>query len=180
MEVQKKKKRIKWNRYVREGDIIYVLDDDGYEITKTDFYFYPLIWRFKWSIGPQGYPIAARKGKQIKMHRLLTGFHEELVVDHIDRDKTNNLILNLRLVTPKENSENRNAKGCYYQKSSGKWMAYIGSDYKLKNLGLYDTEAEAHLTYLIFKLRYHKSSPTDRLLEALLQRDKEKVKPITL
>jgi len=56
-----------------------------------------------------------------------------LVVDHIDRDRSNNDLTNLRVVTHSVNSENRDAKHYYYCKKRGKFSVQIkrnGVSYK--------------------------------------------------
>ena len=75
-------------------------------------------------------------------------------VDHINQTPSVNDISNLRCVTNQENQFNRKAKGCS-QLKSGRWVAYIRVNYKLKYLGSYDTEEEAHAAYLAEKARLH-------------------------
>jgi len=74
-------------------------------------------------------------------------------IDHIDRNKLNNSIENLRVVTHTQNQWNRNGKGYYFRK--GKYAARIIVDGKHKHLGLFETEYEAHQTYLDAKAKYH-------------------------
>lgn len=72
-------------------------------------------------------------------------------VDHIDNDKTNNNVNNLRWGTSAENSCNRpipknntsGFKGVYYDKRLNKWTAKIGHNNKLINLGFFKTKEEA-------------------------------------
>ena len=64
-------------------------------------------------------------------------------IDHIDQDKTNNMIENLRLVTKCENQKNRprqknNSSGCTgvtWSESRQKWIAQIQVNKKSINLG---------------------------------------------
>ena len=58
-------------------------------------------WRFK-----TGYAVSQCNGKTILMHRLIMNFPDK-EIDHIDRNKLNNLRSNLRAVTSKENMNNR-------------------------------------------------------------------------
>jgi hypothetical protein len=105
------------------------------------------------------------KRKIFKLHRLIyKAYHPEWniddtcqdnCIDHIDRDKTNNHIDNLRVVTKQENGFNRYAKGCYYNKPSKKWRAQIRLNGKDKHLGCYETEEEAHQAYIEAKSRIH-------------------------
>jgi len=77
---------------------------------------------------------------------------EDLVIDHIDRNKTNNRITNLRITTQQENRINcdwvENCKGYYFYKRTGKWKAYIWVNKKQINLGYFSTEEEARQAYL--------------------------------
>jgi hypothetical protein len=77
---------------------------------------------------------------------------DELVIDHMDRDRGNNRITNLRVTTHLENNLNsdwiENCLGYYYSKPSGKWRAYIKVDGKKKHLGLFDNEDDARQAYL--------------------------------
>ena len=75
-------------------------------------------------------------------------------IDHIDRNRINNHINNLRIVTPQQNCFNRNAKG-YYLDKHNKYVAQIKLNRKIKHLGYYDTEEEAHNAYLEAKKIYH-------------------------
>ena len=77
-------------------------------------------------------------------------------IDHIDGDKLNNNIENLRLVTHQENQWNRtHAKGYYWFKKSKKWRAEIRLNSKPIHLGLFDNEIDAHNAYLEAKKKYH-------------------------
>ena len=79
-----------------------------------------------------------------------------LVVDHIDNDKTNNNITNLQVVTHRENSskEKRNDQkysskytGVSWNKKQCKWQSAIYVDGKNIAIGLFDTEVEASNAY---------------------------------
>ena len=78
--------------------------------------------------------------------------NEDLVIDHIDRDPSNNRITNLRVTTQQENTINsdriENCKGYDFYKPTGKWRAQIKVDCKLKYLGYFSTEEEARQAYL--------------------------------
>ena len=77
---------------------------------------------------------------------------EDLVIDHIDRDPSNNRISNLKLKTQQENVINsdrvENCKGYYYSKQFGKWIPYVWVNKKQINLGYFSTEEEARQAYL--------------------------------
>ena len=77
-------------------------------------------------------------------------------IDHEDRNKTNNHIENLRIVTCQENQWNTNAKGYYWDKQKQKWVARIkGANGKSKYLGCFDLEEDARQAYLTAKEIYH-------------------------
>ena len=80
--------------------------------------------------------------------------HEDdvLVIDHYDRDPSNNRITNLRVTTQLNNVINRdwveNCLGYYFYKPTGKWKAQIQAEGKQKYLGYFTTEEEARIAYL--------------------------------
>jgi hypothetical protein len=78
------------------------------------------------------------------------------VIDHIDENKINNCVANLRITNQSGNQQNRkDAKGCYFYKASQKWVARIMINHKQIHLGYYNTEEEAHEAYLDGKRKYH-------------------------
>jgi hypothetical protein len=80
---------------------------------------------------------------------------EGVVIDHINRDKLDDSIINLRCVSTKENAYNKGAKGYHWDKSRSKWVAMIKTDTKHLFLGRYNTEQEAKEAYTQAKLKYH-------------------------
>ena len=94
--------------------------------------------------------------KQFKIHRLV-GFAfipnpQNLTdIDHIDQNKTNNSISNLRWISKSNNLRNRpkfknsSSKyiGVYFHKATGKYVAKISINNKQKHIGLYETEEDA-------------------------------------
>lgn len=93
--------------------------------------------------------------KHFKMHRLIWimfngDIPEALCVDHIDRDISNNLIENLRLVTKAGNNRNRGILGVTFDKARGKWRAQASLDNTTVLLGRFDTEEEAKAEYKSF------------------------------
>ena len=75
------------------------------------------------------------------------------VIDHINRDKLDNQLSNLRIVSNQENQFNRNAKG--YTKRGNKYLTQIYINGKKIYMGTYETEAEAHNAYLIANQLHH-------------------------
>ena len=77
----------------------------------------------------------------------------KIVVDHIDNNKLNNHVSNLQLISNRENTskdkKNGTSKytGVTWYNASNKWLAQIAINSKKKNLGLFETEDEAHEAY---------------------------------
>ncbi len=141
----------------------YAVDEDG-NVWSKNYRRTGRTQKLKPGINTWGYPHVAffkdgkRKAKTV--HRLvaqayLPDYCEELDVDHIDRDKTNNNFSNLRMVTTQQNAFNTKAKGYYWHKHSQKWMAQIKKGGKSHFLGLFDKEEDAHQAYLDAKEIYH-------------------------
>lgn len=94
--------------------------------------------------------------KHYKMHRLIWimfngDIPEGLIVDHIDNDRGNNKIGNLRLATKSGNNRNRMAAGVSYDVIRRKWRAQASVDNVTVMLGRFDTEAEAKVAFEDFK-----------------------------
>lgn len=77
-------------------------------------------------------------------------------IDHINGNKTDNRIENLREVTQQQNQHNRTtAKGYSWNKISKKWQAHIRLNNKGIHLGVFDKEEDARSAYLNAKDIYH-------------------------
>jgi len=78
------------------------------------------------------------------------------VIDHYNRKRDDNCIENLHVATANENMWNRDGKGYYWHKASGKWTAQIRVDVKRKHLGYFEHEADARNAYIKAKKILHK------------------------
>jgi parvulin-like peptidyl-prolyl isomerase len=76
-----------------------------------------------------------------------------LEIDHIDRDKLNNNISNLRIATRSENMQNKKPNGYFFDRK--KWRACIKINKARIYLGSFDSEEEAKLAYEEAKKKYH-------------------------
>jgi len=101
-------------------------------------------------------------------HRLIYLLHHGSLpqyIDHINGDKHDNRIENLRAATKAQNGINRPHKkqkrsgkyrgACYHEKAR-KWHAYINIEGKRKHLGTYETEIEAAHAYDAAAKIHHK------------------------
>jgi hypothetical protein len=112
-------------------------------------------------INSQGYVIIKYLGEAYKAHRLawlLTYKKWPLEdIDHIDGNKSNNSMSNLREVSRSINSLNTRStssnKSGYRGVSlhNGKWRARIMINGKQTIIGTYDTPEEASQAYLVYK-----------------------------
>lgn len=95
--------------------------------------------------------------KGFRIHQLVASEFLEKVdgsnfVDHVDGDRTNNVVSNLRYCTSSQNSANRNQKGTSGLKGvskerNGKFRSRIKKDGKHFHLGTFDTKEQAHDAY---------------------------------
>jgi hypothetical protein len=113
----------------------------------------------------QGYNQIKVNDTMILRHRIMAFCFKNLstilfdniqVIDHIDRNRLNNNINNLRVVTQQENNENRgDVKGYWLDKRDNRFYADIKVNKKKKHLGGFNTAEEAHQAYLTAKQIYH-------------------------
>ncbi|AYV81670.1 MAG: HNH endonuclease [Harvfovirus sp.] len=112
-----------------------------------------LVLNFVWYRGGDGYPVGYSIGgrrRRIKMHRLLKSAGEGEVVDHINRDKLDNRLENLRVCTYKENSYNtsrRNNKFKGVKKVGDQYSATISKDGERHTINNIASEQEAAKIY---------------------------------
>jgi hypothetical protein len=76
-------------------------------------------------------------------------------VDHINGNRSDNRISNLRLATHQENQHNNHRLGVHYNKNWKKWAAQITLDGKQKHLGTWDCPLMAGLAYKDAKRQLH-------------------------
>ena len=109
--------------------------------------------------------------KSIKIHRLMgeafltdTFYDENMVVDHIDNNKSNNNLNNLQIITRRQNSSkdqfrhNRSSKfvGVSLDAGTNKWRAQISVNNKDVYIGIFKTETEAVNAYKLALKIYNK------------------------
>lgn len=104
------------------------------------------------AVHSNGYVRVTLAKRALLLHRvawkLMTREEPPDVVDHKDRNKSNNRWENLRSSDMQRNQGNRIGKGT--RKTKWGWEAWGGGNY----LGMHKTEKEAHQTYVQWHLSY--------------------------
>lgn len=110
------------------------------------------------NVSPDGYLRLKLLGKSYYLHRvawfLYYGDWPEGYLDHVNGDKTDNRVENLRLATSSQNSANRpravnntvGFKGVCYNKNNRKFLARVGANPRI-NIGYFDTAEDAAKAY---------------------------------
>ena len=118
----------------KKGEVAGKIYDNGYRYIAVAGVYFPaalLAWIWVHGVDPKG------------------------VVDHIDLDKLNDRISNLRPATRSQNRANRNPpahnrsgfKGVFWNSQKMKWHARIMLDYKSRHLGFFDSIEDAARAY---------------------------------
>ena len=119
-------------------------------------------------INDAGYVEIIVNSYKYKAHRLAWlyyyGVFPSSQIDHIDNNRANNSINNLREATNTQNAYNKSIsklnstgfKGVSLDKRSGRYRAYITIDKKQKSLGYYATAEEAGAAYVTAAKNLHK------------------------
>jgi len=113
-----------------------------------------------------GYLRIGINGVRYRIHRIvwfyIYGKWPEKFIDHINGDKTDNRIENLRDVTQMTNVQNiRKAKSdnksgtLGVTKIGNKWRAKINTNGKCRHIGYFDDEESAHCAYVNVKREIH-------------------------
>ena len=129
-----------------------ILTIKGRELT-IDEIDLPLVRAHSWHWTPQGYlvtkiPTGKCQRKTVLFHRLALNPPVGKVVDHVNRDKSDNRRMNLRICTRSQNSMNRgllakNGKGVSFHKTRKKWQVVVRHEDRVHWLGYFTTKAEA-------------------------------------
>lgn len=119
--------------------------------------------RVRWDRGTHGVV-------RVFAHRLVWFIHhgvlsDDVLVDHINGDYTDNRIENLRLVNKSGNSQNSVRLGYCKESRSGKYRAEITLNGKTKYLGLFGTAKEARAAYIAAKAVLHECATARTLKE---------------
>lgn len=128
------------------------------------------LYQMKWYMS-EGY---FKTGKNTLLHRyLMNASKDDLLVDHMNKNKLDNRISNLRFNTFAGNAHNKikieNATskyyGVYWQKTSQCWVACIMKDHIPYYLGRFDNEENAAAIYNIKARELYKEFANLNILE---------------
>ncbi len=117
-----------------------------------------LVSQWTWSLHSDGYAFRRTEtssGRSIVyMHRELLRPGRGLLVDHVDGDRLNNTRSNLRLATPSQNGAHSASRprrsgfrGVYSHRPTGRWIAQMSIDGRVRHLGIYDGPEDAARAY---------------------------------
>lgn len=115
----------------------------------------------------RGYLYVGVDGRRYLVHRVMYALYhrqdpKEMEVDHIDLDKSDSRVANLRAATRAQNGQNlpgyrKGLKGAYesFKGQPKPWMATIQKDGVRHYLGSFATEREAHDAYIKASVAHH-------------------------
>lgn len=118
-------------------------------------------------LGAWGYWTLYHEGKHMKAHRVawyLTHGEWPSMIDHIDGDRTNNSLSNLRIASYSQQNCNRRkprnnssgVKGVSWNSQAEKWQARVQADKRVKFLGYFESVEEASAAVLTYRETVHK------------------------
>ena len=133
--------KTKTSRKLKIGDVVGTTNSFGYKVTKIDY-------------------------KSYRVHRLIFMYHYGYmpkIIDHIDGNRSNNRIENLREVSQGQNQYNRKIKtsstsgikGVYWHKTKQKWVASCAYEGKDNYLGAYLNKDDAIKVVREFREKHH-------------------------
>ncbi|MDH0157327.1 HNH endonuclease [Stutzerimonas stutzeri] len=119
------------------------------------------------STDKQGYRRIHLLGKVYRAHRLawfyLTGEWPSAEIDHINGDRSDNRISNLRQCTHQQNNHNQpirrnnrsGVKGVHWDRRLQKWHAQVCLNFKVHHVGHFDDLSEAALAVMDQRKKLH-------------------------
>tara|TARA_R110002020_G_scaffold378715_1_gene589694 strand:- start:46 stop:519 length:474 start_codon:yes stop_codon:yes gene_type:complete len=150
-----------------------VINDTKVKLVDGEIYSYIKKGRsknYRWCllkgyINNGGYRVVRINKKDYLYHRIIYKLHNtewniddsstNNSIDHIDMDKLNNNIENLRVVTHQQNMFNRGDKGYYWNKNAKKYHVRITVNGKTIDGGLFKNEEYAISKREDMKVKYH-------------------------
>lgn len=133
------------------GDVVVMYDSNGKSF-KIDAEQLEKVNQYNWLVGRKGYVRStSREINKMSLHHYLMNTNG--LIDHINRDATDNRLCNLRPCTIQENNRNRTwnnksgAQGVSYLERIKKYRARICVNRKRIVLGYFETLEEARDAY---------------------------------
>lgn len=154
-QIIKKKRKVQIAETIEVNDegIPVIYTSNGDEILVDENKYYELI-KYTWCVNKTtGYALARSGNNIIKMHTYLMNPPEGKIVDHINHNKLDNRLSNLRLCDKSLNAHNRTKKEdtltsyVGVKPSGSKFYAQIQKDGKKYYLGTFETQEEAAQAY---------------------------------
>ena len=149
------------------------------EVTSYNAETGSLVWRMSKGAAKAGRPVggvhrnkgygdAVIDGHRTAVHRFIWLYvHGKWPlgeIDHVNGQRDDNRLFNLRDVPPTVNRQNQRRPhsrkktgllGAHYNKASGRWQAAICHNYKQIHLGHFDTAEAAHAAFIAKKRQLH-------------------------
>ena len=160
------KTRFDNNELMIDGDIVWIItvDLNGIETGKvfTDVKYIDRIKEWKWCLASHGYAIGTRNGMRTKLHRFIMDCPEDMVVDHINHNTSDNRESNLRICTRAQNMANQSiakdnksrCTGVNWDTAKKSWRAYITINKRRIHLGNYQIKQDAIDSRLVAQDKY--------------------------
>lgn len=125
--------------------IVILYDSNGHaiDIMITDKESYKKIEGLKICLAKNGYAVTRRNGKVEHIHRIILNVRPGMYVDHINGNKLDNRLSNLRECTNSQNNMNKPSLGIIFDKRRAKWVAYIVANKTRHYLGQYEKKEDA-------------------------------------
>lgn len=175
----------KTNTFEIKDDVVYIKMSNCNKYAKVDLDKWnniPAIRDLCWSCNNKGYATACiikeyentlGKTGSIALHQLICECLDGYEVDHLDRDKLNNLISNLQPKTHSQNmlniglySNNSEVVGVSWAEREEKWRARITIENKEYSLGYFDSKDDAIKARLQAETKYFRDlAPQKHLFE---------------
>lgn len=115
------------------------------------------------TVNVHGYVVFRHEGKVVYAHRMawfLTYGRWPRMIDHINGDRADNRLVNLREATSEMNAQNKTGKraGAHFHKPSGLWKSAIMVRGRAVHLGYYPDAEHASEAYLLAKDMLHEGN----------------------
>jgi hypothetical protein len=142
-----------------QGKVALVDDDEYHNLAQWKWHYSGCGYAMRRSYEDASKPY----GVMLYMHREINRTGKGKYTDHINGDKLDNRVDNLRTVTNSQNGFNRGGnkiatsmyKGVDWSKQKRKWRARIKAGATHLNLGLFDSERDAAETYDVAAYHLH-------------------------